>query len=186
MPSLLDRACTLGALCSGFSCGRRPRCVRAGVDWATGWLTVNTRGGRQFLSGKTVGSASSGIAAVRQPPPCALSNEALPGLSLLCVYGGVGSLTTGSPRGHAFLGGVGSMGLGCLWIPCFLGWTWLNVQSGHRKCGCEVLLSVCVPCTQRSGVLAAMRAVLLWDDATEKVVFGTFGADPMPGFSRRG
>jgi hypothetical protein len=27
---------------------------------------------------------------------------------------------------------------------------------------------------------------LLWDDATEKVVFGTFGADPMPGFSGRG
>ena len=115
-----------------------------------------------------------------------LSNEALPGLSLLCVYGGVGSLTTGSPRGHAFLGGVGSMGLGCLWTPCFLGWTWMNVQSGHRKCGCVVLLGVCVPCTQRSGFLAAMRAVLLWDDATEKVVFGTFGADPMPGFSGRG
>ena len=33
----------------------RPQAARARVDWAVGWLTVNTRAGWQFLTGMTVG-----------------------------------------------------------------------------------------------------------------------------------
>ena len=89
--------------------------IRAGVGKATCWLTVNTRAGWQFRTGKTVGSSSFGMAAARQL--CAGYPSI--GLALPWYLGHMGSRTTGSPRGHSLHGNLSR--------------EWLNVQSGRRK-----------------------------------------------------
>jgi len=88
--------------------GCRPRRLRAGVSWETGWLTVNVRTGRQFRAGKTVGSS---------PFPCGWEASArrLDPQLLLWVHGIANDwVTVGSRHRLGLLAG-------------------LNVQSGHRK-----------------------------------------------------
>ena len=114
-------------------------CLRAGVGWVTGWLTVNARAGRQIRTGKTVGSSPfHWLGGLRK----GAVSSAVP----LRMHGIANDwVTAGFRRRLALRAG-------------------LNVQSGHRKWA-ESEVKVGDVVTQLCVFGLGLRAVLTWDVA---------------------